>query len=67
MLAPGHVKHAGAGETHIGWVQNRKDNRIDAVSEILRKAGFETMVSDNVMELIWSKLIDSLYNLKQQR
>ena len=57
MLAPGRIKHAGTGETHIGWVRNRKDDRIDSVSDILRKAGFDTIVSDNVMELIWSKLI----------
>ncbi|MBP1745219.1 MAG: panE [Firmicutes bacterium] len=57
MLAPGHIKHAGKGETHIGWVQKRKDGRIDSISDILSRAGFETIVSDNVMELIWSKLI----------
>jgi len=57
MLAPAHIKHAGIGETHIGWVQNKNDDRIDGIAEILQKAGFETVVSDNVMELIWSKLI----------
>jgi 2-dehydropantoate 2-reductase len=57
MLAPGHIKHAGKGETHIGWVQNKEDGSIDAISDILSRAGFETIVSDNVMELIWSKLI----------
>lgn len=57
MLAPGNIKHAGIGETHIGWVQKRKDDRIDAIADILQNAGFDTIVSDNVMELIWSKLI----------
>lgn len=57
MLAPAHIKHAGVGETHIGWVKNKNDDRIDDIADILSKAGFETIVSDNVMELIWSKLI----------
>ena len=57
MLSSGNIKHAGIGETHIGWVRNRKDDRIDAVVDILQSAGFDTLVSDNVMELIWSKLI----------
>lgn len=57
MLKAAHIKHAGIGETHIGWVLNKEDGRIESVARILRDAGFHTIISDKVMELIWSKLI----------
>lgn len=57
MLAPGHIKHAGRGETHIGWVKGKDDKRIEEIAHIFQEAGFDTVISNNVMELIWSKLI----------
>lgn len=57
MLGPGKVKHAGSGITHIGWVKNNNNDSIDKIATTLKRAGFDTNVSDNVMELIWSKLI----------
>ncbi len=57
MLAPGHIKHAGKGETHIGWVKSKDDKRIEKIDDLFQKAGFDTVISNNVMELIWSKLI----------
>jgi 2-dehydropantoate 2-reductase len=57
MRAPGRIKHAGSGDTHIGWVMNDDEERIEAIAEMLRRAGFVTAVEKNVMELIWSKLI----------
>lgn len=57
VLCPGKIIHGGIGATHIGWVNNKSDERIEEVASILREAGFETIVSNNVLELIWSKLI----------
>ncbi len=57
MRSPGRVKHAGGGDTHIGWVANEDEDRINGIAETLRRAGFVTAVEKNVMELIWSKLI----------
>ncbi|MDW8800289.1 2-dehydropantoate 2-reductase [Clostridium sp. A1-XYC3] len=57
MLAPAHIKHGGTGETHIGLVVKKEDKRIHNIAKLLREAGFSTIISDNVMELIWSKLI----------
>ncbi|MFH1778552.1 MAG: 2-dehydropantoate 2-reductase [Candidatus Omnitrophota bacterium] len=67
-LGDGHIKHAGKGETIIGryyqppvrkgvkkWQIPRR--RLEEVASILRKANFETKVSDNIKEIIWSKLI----------
>ncbi|MBI6875503.1 ketopantoate reductase family protein [Clostridium aciditolerans] len=57
MLGPGNIKHAGNGVTHIGWLKNNKNNSIEQIAAALKRAGFDTNISDNVMELIWSKLI----------
>lgn len=57
MLSPGSIKHAGIGETHIGPVSGEFDDKLLKVVEFLKLAGFETTVSNNVMNLIWSKLI----------
>jgi 2-dehydropantoate 2-reductase len=57
MVSPAHIKHAGSGETHIGWVRNAETEKIGCIADMLRRSGFETTVSENVMELIWSKLI----------
>ncbi|OGX35723.1 MAG: hypothetical protein A3F87_00425 [Omnitrophica WOR_2 bacterium RIFCSPLOWO2_12_FULL_51_24] len=62
------VRHAGKGETIIGrWYTPpaRKDlkkwyiprRRLEEVSAVLKKAGFETKISDNIKDVIWSKLI----------
>lgn len=57
MLSPGSIKHAGTGETHIGPVSGDFNDNLIKIAELLKLAGFETTVSKNVMELIWSKLI----------
>lgn len=57
VLSPGRIRHAGSGDTHIGWVVNSGDDRINGIAELLRRAGFVTAVEENVMELLWSKLI----------
>lgn len=57
MLGSGHIKHTGYGITHIGAAAGEMPERINAVAEALRRAGFETGISGNVMELIWNKLI----------
>lgn len=57
LVSPGIIKHGGVGETHIGWLNYKNDKRIDEIAQILNNSGFNTIVSQNVMELIWSKLI----------
>jgi len=67
-LGDGRVRHAGKGETIIGrWYtpRARKDvkkwhiprRRLEEVASVLKKAGFDTKVSDNIRDVIWSKLI----------
>lgn len=57
MLGPGKIKHAGVGDTHIGSVLKGKEDRIMQIVEVFKEAGFAIDVSDNVMKLIWEKLI----------
>lgn len=57
MLSPGKIKHAGIGATHIGAVAKEGGNNVEAIAQVLQAAGFETDVSDNVMKLIWDKLM----------
>ena len=60
VLGPGHIRHAGNGDTIIGSVSQPKAglrDRLKNIAETFTKAGFSAKVSDNVRDLIWSKLI----------
>lgn len=59
LMAPGHARHAGRGETFIGPAGSAQD-REDAVKSMVsafREAGFDTRSTDEVESLIWGKLI----------
>lgn len=57
MLEAGKIKHAGKGKTYIGNLMGYNDENVAELRDVLTEAGFETIVSDNVMKLIWSKLL----------
>ena len=57
MLGPGRVRHAGIGPTAIGELNGKITNRIEKVSRLLTQAGIKTETSDNVIGLVWSKLL----------
>ncbi len=60
VLGPGHIRHAGKGDTMIGPVSQPEtglQGRLKNIVETFTKAGFSAKVSDNVRDLIWSKLI----------
>jgi 2-dehydropantoate 2-reductase len=62
-LGPGRVRHAGQGDTFIGYGfsaldRNRnEDNQLKGFKEMLTQAGFETQVVPDIENLIWSKLL----------
>jgi len=56
FLAPGRIRHAGAGPTHI-CMSDRRNEKLEPLRAALEKAGFETHVSADVVGLIWSKLV----------
>jgi 2-dehydropantoate 2-reductase len=62
-LGPGQVRHAGQGDTFIGYgfskedIDPLQDPQLNQVKELLTKAGFVTQVVPKVENLIWSKLL----------
>jgi len=56
LLEPGHIRHAGQGETIIG-PQGPPEDPVAKIASAFNKAGFETRTVDNVNDLIWGKLI----------
>ncbi|MDD2215647.1 MAG: 2-dehydropantoate 2-reductase [Eubacteriales bacterium] len=57
LLGPGSIKHAGKGKTVIGELSGEKTKRLLMIAQVLNQAGLVTDVSDNVMGLIWDKLL----------
>jgi len=56
LLAPGLVKHPGAGLTHLGELSGGVTPRIEAVAHVFRAAGIETATSARIMDEVWKKL-----------
>lgn len=55
MKEPGHIYHAGIGQNHIGPVGGDRA-AAEKIATVLSDSGLQTDVSDNVLELVWSKL-----------
>lgn len=55
LRAPGHVIHAGAGDTAIGEPGGGTEAARDA-AELLTRAGVETRTAKDLDALVWSKL-----------
>lgn len=60
MRGPGLVKHVKGKHLIIGEPQGASSQRALAVGELLRIAGFEVTVSDNIRHDIWFKLWGNL-------
>jgi 2-dehydropantoate 2-reductase len=56
FLAPGKIRHAGKGPTHLGMADG-DNGRLEPLIAALAAAGFEAHVSVDVTSMIWSKLI----------
>jgi 2-dehydropantoate 2-reductase len=56
LLAPGKVKHPGAGMTYVGELTGRKTDRLQRIVETLRGAGMETTLSERILDEVWKKL-----------
>ena len=57
LIGPGHIRHAGMGDTVIGEPDGRQSDRIKAVAALFSEAKLATHISENVMGLIWTKLL----------
>jgi len=56
-LAPAYVRHAGAGVTVVGAAAGKPSERVAALTQILRGAGLEVEVTDDLVSAVWSKVI----------
>ncbi len=57
ILGPGKVLHAGTGPTAIGELDGKLTTRIKDIAEVLNQSGIKTEINQNVLGLIWSKLV----------
>lgn len=57
LLGPGRIRHAGVGDTVIGEQDGIRSERIAALASAFNRAGIAAKISENVMGLIWTKLI----------
>ncbi|RMG90424.1 MAG: 2-dehydropantoate 2-reductase [Chloroflexi bacterium] len=55
IVAPGTVRHAGHGVTHLA-TRPEIATRVTTLAQLLTHAGFETHLSENVDGLVWGKL-----------
>jgi len=60
MVTPGHVRHAGDGLTRIGFIKSAsftKSLLLAQVCNLLNYGGIETVIVDNILDYVWSKLL----------
>ena len=57
-LDNGNIRHSGGGETYIG--SNIRGIDLSDIEKEFKDAGFETIVSDDIQRIIWSKLFVNL-------
>ncbi len=57
MLSQGKIFHAGIGTTIIGEINGVKSDRVNRLKKMFDKSRIETIITDNVLGLIWDKLL----------
>jgi 2-dehydropantoate 2-reductase len=57
VLAPGHIRHAGVGDTLVGEPSGGISARVVEVARSLTAAGFRCEAVENVIRHIWLKVI----------
>lgn len=59
LLEPGHVRHAGSGETFLGFLDQPSSHLkqlLNTTCEAFIAGGLKAHVTDNILTRIWSKL-----------
>jgi len=57
VIEPGHIHHAGKGETIIGEIDGSESLRLKKIKNFFESAGIETQITYDVKGLLWSKLL----------
>ncbi len=59
ILGPGHVRHAGRGATHLGFLSshsNHFQNLLSRTNELFNRGGMETSLTTSILTKLWGKL-----------
>jgi 2-dehydropantoate 2-reductase len=56
FLEPGHVYHAGTGETQIGVYGGENTEKTNALANMLNDIGIKVDITDNIEGEIWAKV-----------
>ena len=59
LLAPGHTKHAGKGQTYLGFLSKQlqtEEKRLQQVAALLQQADISCNVSSDILSRLWAKL-----------
>jgi len=59
MPEPGVLNHKGVGATYIGSLDG-DTSRITHIGEVFNTCGLETIISDNVQQVVWNKLFTNV-------
>jgi 2-dehydropantoate 2-reductase len=57
LLGPGRVRWAGVGPTKLGRWEGPNTPELEALRELLCRAGIETELSESIERLLWEKLL----------
>lgn len=60
ILAPGRVRRGGSGRTNIGMLSEDKENQLSKIKENFDACGFDTLIHENILKLIWEKLLTNV-------
>jgi 2-dehydropantoate 2-reductase len=57
ILAPGHIRHAGEGDTMLGELSGVKTARLEELRRVFDSAGLRPVIAENLPGIIWGKLL----------
>ncbi len=57
LLAPGHVRHSGAGVTVVGRFESAPDENVARIVTALNDAGLEARTTTDVNVTLWNKVV----------
>lgn len=60
ILAPGHVRRGGSGNTNIGMLTEDTNGFLPKLKEALDSCGFHGHIHANIQQLIWNKLFTNV-------
>ena len=60
VLAPGHVRRGGVGNTNVGMLTEDREEFLPLLKEAFDSCGFQVKIHENIQYLIWDKLFTNV-------